>query len=149
MTASTPAARSNAATSASRTAEARCSNASKREIGSTLAPGELNQDYFRKIEANIIDDVLHARKFPQIRFVSTQVSETTEGYNIEGTLHLHGRKKHISIAARRLGDRLTTELELNQPDFGVKPYSAMMGTLKVKPKIVVRIGVPASAIPAS
>jgi hypothetical protein len=32
---------------------------------------------------------------------------------------------------------------LNQPEFGITPYRAMMGTLRIKPEVRVRISVPA------
>jgi len=34
------------------------------------------------------------------------------------------------------------EVPIHQPDFGIKPYSAMLGALKVKPDLVVRCSVP-------
>jgi hypothetical protein len=31
------------------------------------------------------------------------------------------------------------EFRIDQRDFGIKPYSAMLGTLKIKPEVVVRV----------
>ena len=39
-------------------------------------------------------------------------------------------------------DDWVAELKLHQPDFGIKPYSAALGALKVKPDILVRVSVP-------
>ena len=33
------------------------------------------------------------------------------------------------------------ELKLNQPDFGITPYRAMLGTLKIQPEVTIRITV--------
>jgi hypothetical protein len=34
-------------------------------------------------------------------------------------------------------------VRLHQPDLGIKPYSAMLGTLKIQPGVAVEISVPA------
>lgn len=108
------------------------------------ARDELGPDHFKKIEKAIVDDVLHASKHPKIRFTSTAVREQDGGLAIEGNLELHGRSRPIAFAARRIGDAWVAQLELHQPDWGVTPYSAMMGTLKVKPTLQVSLSVPAT-----
>jgi hypothetical protein len=40
------------------------------------------------------------------------------------------------------GDRWVTDLKLHQPDFGIKPFSAALGALKVKPDVIIRVSVP-------
>jgi hypothetical protein len=37
------------------------------------------------------------------------------------------------------------EIKLHQPDFGIKPFTAALGALKVKPDVVVRVSVPKDA----
>jgi hypothetical protein len=34
------------------------------------------------------------------------------------------------------------EVKIHQPDFGIKPYTAALGALKVKPDVLVRVSVP-------
>jgi polyisoprenoid-binding protein YceI len=101
----------------------------------------------REIEGNIADDVLHARRHPEIVFRSTTLEGGGVGEGdercIEGTLALHGRERPLRVTARRQAGRWTAEIELSQPDFGIKPYSAMLGTLKVQPTVRVRVSVPA------
>lgn len=97
----------------------------------------------RDIEANIVDDVLHARKHPEIVFRSTRVEGEGDERIIEGTLALHGAQRPLRATARREAGRWITEIELHQPDFGIKPYSAMLGALKVKATVRVRVSVPA------
>jgi polyisoprenoid-binding protein YceI len=104
--------------------------------------GSLSDSDKEKIQANIVDDVLAAKKHPEIVFASTKITPAGEGYQITGDLTLHGRTKSITIDAKPEGDRLVAEVTLHQPDFGIKPYSAMLGTLKIKPDLVVRCSVP-------
>ena len=105
-------------------------------------PSTLSQSDKSKIQDNITKDVLHVKKFPEIRFDSTRVVERGDGYAVEGTLRLHGRSKTIQTGVRVQGPRFVVEVGLHQPDFGIKPYAAALGALKVKPDVVVRVSVP-------
>jgi len=99
----------------------------------------------QKIEKNIQSDVLNTRRHREIGFRSTGVEESGEGYRVSGELNLAGRTRTISTQVRREGERLVAELRINQPDFGIKPFSAMLGTLKIQPQVTVRLTVPADA----
>ncbi len=98
---------------------------------SLLAPRD-----HQKIERTIVDEVLQAARFPEIEF--SAVIPDGDRASFDGTLKLHGvtRAVRVSVAGR------VAEVELNQPDFGIKPYSAMLGTLKVKPRVLVRVTLP-------
>jgi hypothetical protein len=50
----------------------------------------------------------------------------------------------ISVEARDDGTRWNAKLVLDQRKFGIKPFSAMFGALKVKPNVEVHITVPHS-----
>lgn len=106
-------------------------------------PGGLNMIETAAIASNIEKDVLEPKKFGEIRFVSTSVEPDGEGYQITGDLTLHGKTKSIRAAVTKNDGRYTTELRLHQPDFGIKPYSAMMGALKVQADVRVTVSVPA------
>lgn len=107
--------------------------------------GALSEADKRTIERNIVEDVLDARRFPEIRFEARGVSGSGEVRSLGGTLFLHGREKAVSFEARLDGASWRAEVPIHQPDFGIRPYSAMLGTLKIRPDLVVRIALPASA----
>ncbi len=96
----------------------------------------------QKIEHSIAVDVLHVAEHPTILFASSSVVAEGDGYRITGELTLHGRTRPLAFLARAEGARLVAEVRLHQPDFGIKPYSAMLGTLKIKPDVTVRCSVP-------
>ncbi len=108
------------------------------------ARGGLSDSDKRKIEKNMAADVLHTKRHAEARFVGTEITPDGEGFRVTGDLTLHGKTRLLSAHVERQGDRFVTELALSQPDFGIKPFSAMMGTLKVKPEIRVELSVPAS-----
>jgi polyisoprenoid-binding protein YceI len=85
---------------------------------------------------------LEARKYPTIMFRSTSVARDGDQAKIEGDLTLHGVTNSISIEARSQGGHWNAEVSLDQRKFDIKPFSAMMGALKVKPEVKVRISIP-------
>jgi hypothetical protein len=101
-------------------------------------PGAVPAAMYGEIEKNVVRDVLHSAKHPRISFESTAVSAT----EVRGRLTLHGQTKDISCRRRDEGGRRVAEVTLDQREFGITPYSAMLGTLKVKPEVTVRVTVP-------
>lgn len=106
------------------------------------AHGTLSDGHKRDIESNIAKDVLHTRRHPTIVFRSTRIHGEGDERSIEGILGLHGVERPVKTTARRVQGRWTAEVSIHQPDFGIAPYRAMLGTLKVKPVVRVRVSVP-------
>lgn len=101
-------------------------------------PGALSDKDKAKIESNLREDVLHVGRHPEIRFTAK-----ASGSELDGTLTLAGRSKSLRIPFRTEGNLRVAEVTLHQPDFGIAPYSAMLGTLKIKPDVRVRVELPA------
>ena len=78
---------------------------------------------------------LEARRFPRIRYRSDDIEPTGDGYRLTGTLEIHGksRQRVIDLRVKDLGDtwRMSCEADVAQTEFGVKPYSMLMGAIKV------------------
>jgi len=96
-----------------------------------------------KIQGNIVKDVIPVRKHPEIRFESTEVREVDAGWEIRGKLTLAGRTRDITVPVHRDDGHWIGEVSIHQPDWGIKPYSAMLGALKLQPGVKVRVRVPA------
>lgn len=111
--------------------------------GGHEARSALREGQKRDIESNIIKHVLHAGRHPTIAFRSTRIRGEGDGRRISGTLTLHGVERPIEMTARRASGRWMAEVPIHQPDFGIEPYSAMLGTLKIQPVVRVRVSVPA------
>jgi hypothetical protein len=54
----------------------------------------------------------------------------------------------LSATARREGERLVCAVRLSQPDFGIRPYKAFLGALKVQAEVRVELSLPAGALTA-
>ena len=93
------------------------------------APSMISSSKFGEIEKNATHEVLETQRYGVIRFVSTEVTEQT----VVGQLTLHGQTHEVRGA--RSGN--TVEFRIDQRTFGIRPFSAMFGALKVKPEVVV------------
>lgn len=99
-------------------------------------PSALSAKDRATIEGNIQKDVLG--RHGEIRFTGTATGDA-----IDGSLTLGGRTRSLRVPLRTEGDRRVAEVTLHQPDFGITPYSAMLGTLKIKADVRVRVTLPA------
>jgi hypothetical protein len=95
-----------------------------------------------EIEANIAGKVLDARRHPFVTFRSLSVSADEAAWRVEGTLSIRGHDRPCALLARKEGDRALVESIVHQPDFGIQPYTAMLGTLRIKPDVTVRVSMP-------
>jgi polyisoprenoid-binding protein YceI len=112
------------------------------DAGSLRATGNVAPGDARKIERNAAEDVLAARRFPTIELRSTRVTVDGERARIEGNLTLHGVTRPLVVDAVADGSHWRAEVRLDQRDFGIKPFTAMLGTLRVRADVLVRIRVP-------
>lgn len=94
----------------------------------------------RDIERNAAR-ALDVRRYPLIAFRSTRVLREGSEARIDGRLTLHGVTKDITVPANRDGQWWRADVSLDQRDFGITPFSAMFGALKIKPGVVVHIAV--------
>ena len=111
----------------------------------TPDPGALTESDRRTIETAIVRDVLHARAHPEIRFTAAAVEPADDGHAINGRLALHGTERPLAFRVARVAEQLVAEVRLHQPDFGIRPYRAFLGTLAVQPDVLVRVTVPGAA----
>ena len=129
--------------------EAQLDASSLRVVGAMrdgqLAPGVLSDSDKQKIERNIVQDVLRARVHPTITFAADNVTASGAGWSLSGRLQLCGKSRQVSLFARKDGEIATADVPIHQPDFGIKPYTAMLGTLKVHPDVTVRVTLPLPA----
>ncbi len=95
-------------------------------------PRGLSADDRGTIDGLIRDDILHSNRFPQIHFLAEDSNASGSPWSARGTLTLHGVSRPLSASVRSEGQDWVARIQLHQPAFGIKPYRAMLGTLKVK-----------------
>ncbi|WP_205873041.1 YceI family protein [Mycobacterium camsae] len=84
---------------------------------------------------------LSANKFPEIRFDADSIEKTEDGYRLSGKVRIRGtvRDHVVDLHTEELADswRLSLQSTVRQSDFGVKPYSLLMGSLQVADEVTV------------
>jgi len=78
------------------------------------------------------------RRFPEIRVDAT--FERREGMAlVKGVVTLRGVERPFQAEAVRDGAWWVASCALDQTAFGIRPYTAMFGALKVRREVVVRV----------
>lgn len=80
-------------------------------------------------------------RYPDIRFTAATIDQTADGYRLTGTLYIRAssREHVIDLRTDDLGNswRMSAQSTVKQSDYGVKPYSLMMGALRVTDEVTV------------
>lgn len=84
---------------------------------------------------------LGAGRFREIVFTAEAIEPREDGYRLNGTLRIHGKERDqvIDLRTEDLSGswRMAGHADVRQSDFGVKPYSMLMGSLKVADEVSV------------
>ncbi len=98
-------------------------------------PDALKEKDIADIERDMSKKVLHPDKYPTVNFCSKKIQEKAGGYRISGELSLHGVTKPVDFDIDDDGKKFKGMFSILQKDYGIKPFKAMMGTLKIKNEI--------------
>ena len=104
-----------------------------------LDPGVLSPRDHAKIEDNIRREVLRERQFPSPSFEGE--CGRGDGGNIEvrGKLRLCGRERELSFRLENREDRLWGRIPLRPSDWGIAPFKALAGAIKLQDRIVIEL----------
>jgi polyisoprenoid-binding protein YceI len=92
--------------------------------------------------AKTVNKVLRTREHPEIRFQSSAVVPVADGFRVDGDLTIVGARQPVELVVSvddgggQLRGTVTTTVV--QSAFGIKPYSAMLGALKVLDAVEIR-----------
>jgi YceI-like domain len=103
-----------------------------------LVRGEPSEGDQRKIQDNMLRDVLRASDYGEIKFAGRTASREPP-FAIDGELTLCGVTRPLRALLALRGERLEGELELVPSQWGIKPFRALGGTLKVQDRVKVAI----------
>ena len=103
----------------------------------------LDQDDHANIRQTIDDEVL---KRHDIEFHSTDVQRTDAGLAVRGDLTLVGTTRSVAFDLALDDGHVTGGVVVAQTEWGLKPYSALFGALKVADEVRVEID---AALPQS
>jgi polyisoprenoid-binding protein YceI len=91
------------------------------------------------IRKSIDDKVLQKQR---ISFRSTSMAPKADGYAVQGELSIGSQSRPVSFDLSTAGGRISGIVPLVQREFGIKPYSALMGALKVRDEVEIVVEAP-------
>ncbi|OIK07584.1 YceI family protein [Streptomyces monashensis] len=86
--------------------------------------------------------LLHTAQYPVITFRSTGVTGTLESFEITGDLTIKDRTHPVTVHGGSDGDGMVCGSAIvTQPGWGIKPYSAFLGALKLADDVRIEFAV--------
>ncbi|MEA2671262.1 MAG: hypothetical protein QOG45_1482 [Chloroflexota bacterium] len=91
------------------------------------------------IKKNIAQKVLTSGT---VSFKAASIESSGDGkFTVNGELTIAGTTRPVRLDLTQNGDRVSGRVSLRQSDFGIKPFSAMLGALKVADPVDVEVDV--------
>jgi len=97
------------------------------------------------IGKTIREEILHTAEHPVITFRSAQVAGTPDSFSIDGELTINGRTEPVTVHGGLTGDRVRGSAAVVQSRWGIRPYTAFFGALKLADEVTVEFSI---AVPA-
>lgn len=126
--------------------------ATRKRVGGDWS-SEVSEGDRKSVRQNMLDEVqLDAKKYPQISLEADNFKCRGSGQcELDGKLTLHGVTKAVHFTAKIKGDEKTPTGEgafkFKTSDYGIKPYSAGLGTIKNQDEVELVFKLSASAAP--
>ena len=97
----------------------------------------------RSILSTVHDEILLSRLYPRIELEGSIETQTDKGnrHMLSGELRLRGQARPIQTELIRSGDTLQSVFELKPSAFGIAPYKALGGAIKLDDRVRVSISV--------
>jgi polyisoprenoid-binding protein YceI len=94
-----------------------------------------------EIKRNIREKILHTTQHPTIAFRSASVGGTQEALTVDGELTIMGATHPVTVYGT-VGDDgwLRANATVLQSHWGIKPYSAFFGALKLADDVAIEVG---------
>lgn len=94
----------------------------------------------RDIQRNIREKILHTDRHPSITFHSTRVAGTHEAVTVDGELTIVGTAQPVTARGSVSDDgRLHATATVAQSRWGIKPYTAFLGALKLRDEVEIEL----------
>lgn len=106
-----------------------------------LDAGGLSERERREIHDNLTDKILKTDRNPEVRFQGRLAVDAPVG-RVDGTLTLAGRDAPVTVTLRREGGRYRGEAELAPSRWGIPPFKALMGAIKLQDRVRLTFDLP-------
>lgn len=118
------------------------------DVVGALENGKIKRDKLSASDRrDILDNAakaLDVHKHPKAVFESEKVERSEDSVRVSGLLTLHGESESVDVTASRTDGTWVARLTLHQPAYGIKPFKALLGGLKIKPDVDIEMRIPDS-----
>ena len=82
-------------------------------------------------------------RYPEVTFIASRfIPDEHGGGIVDGTLSINGRQRPLQFAVSKTGDAAYHAIgTVRQAEFGIKPYTAFLGVLKVSDPVGIAVDV--------
>lgn len=116
---------------------------SKASLAFEIDVNSINTGNGMKNKHAVSDKWFDAKKYPSIKFNSKKVTKTTHGYDVTGTMNIHGVSKEMTIPFTFTNNTINTKFSVNRLDFNVGTMEGM--SKKVSNEIKLDVSIPLTA----
>jgi len=106
-----------------------------------LDTGVLSDGDRREIGVNIREKVLHTDRHPKITFAG-RVARGDTKHRVVGPLTLAGATHEIAFDVEERDGRWSGEVEIAPSRWGIAPFKALLGAIKLQDRVVLRFDFP-------
>lgn len=99
-----------------------------------LDPGGLSDKDRREIHGNITRTILKTDRHPEV-----ELDATAGDGRLRGTLRMMGREAPIELRYTQTDGRVRGEVELVPTRWGIAPYKALLGAIKLQDRVRVEV----------
>lgn len=89
------------------------------------------------IKTTIGEKILHTAEHPAITFSSSQVTGSSDAFQISGDLTIMGQAHLVTVSGGIDAGRIRGRATVTQSRWGIKPYSAFVGALRLADDVTV------------
>ncbi len=113
------------------------------QVDGAVVHGEVHADILsaanrREIQQTLQETVLQVARYPALRFEGT-FEGSPSSVEIHGTLELCGVQQTLNTRAQARGGMLFAEFEIRPSAFGIQPFRALMGAIRLQDRVVIKI----------
>jgi polyisoprenoid-binding protein YceI len=94
-----------------------------------------------EIKKTIRDKILRTGQYPTITFRSTRTTGTPGSFTIDGDLTITGRTQPVTVHGQVTDDRVQGTAAVEQTRWGIRPYTAFLGALKLSNEVTVEFSI--------
>jgi hypothetical protein len=103
-----------------------------------LEPWILGASDRDKIRATIEAEILQVRRFPEVEFDGA-LESAGPPWTVAGELRLLGRTRPLCLQLSAAGDEIVGRVRLTPSEYGIQPYRALGGALRLQDRVEVAV----------